>query len=69
VRVEVLDAETGKPLESLGGVEAASVTKEGVEVPVRFPRGPKLEPISAQRVKFRFYFQGLAVRLYAFALK
>lgn len=66
IDVEVLDAETSRPIPGFSRKEAVGIMTEGVRVPVQWKDRKTLAGIDASQIRLRFHFNGEA-RLYSFS--
>ncbi|MCD6359674.1 MAG: hypothetical protein J7M38_02345 [Armatimonadetes bacterium] len=64
LRVEVLDASTGRPLPGHGLDEAAPVAGDGLELPVAWRGGDVVQVAPDRPVALRFELRGAGTRLY-----
>lgn len=71
LRVEILDADTGKPLPGFTANDCDPLVQDGIAIPVRWGSRETLDGINAKRVRFRFAFSGAdgSPRLCAFGFE
>ena len=68
IEVEVLDANSGKPIPGYTRQECGKISKEGIRVPVRWNSTGRIDLAHADRFKIRFRLYGRA-KLYSFSLQ